>query len=187
MKNVAKKIELQGKKTAIKNVVYILSFLIIYILQTSCQFLRWEEVWPMMILSAVLSVAMFEDVVMASVYGVFGGILCDMALNIAVGYSSFIFVLWGATVSLLTVYRYKINLLSYMIFMGIFVLIEKLGIAIYRYGIINLLSIDLKYIKDFLLMMLWTQIVGIIFYYYFAYVSRTLFGNDNLFGWEKNW
>ena len=174
-------IELQNHKIFLKNIIYILSLLIIYILQTSCQFLKINDVSPMMILSVVLSIAMFQSVTSACVYGFLGGILCDMALNINIGLSAIIFVMICTLVSLLTIYRLKINLISYMIFMSFFSLIEIGVITIFKYDIVNLFLFNKFFIKNVMLPILITEIIGVPIFCFFSYINKKLLISDYIF------
>jgi len=97
---------------ATKYGIYGLFLLGIYVLQTTPDFLQVFGIKPQLILPAVICIAMYEGEFIGGLFGVLGGLLCDMASNAIFGFYSIQLLVICVTVGLLIIYLIKNNELN---------------------------------------------------------------------------
>ena len=173
-----KKINFKRYKNLLENIIFVFSLILAYIIQTSCKFKFIYNTVPVIILAIILSISMFKDIELSCIYSLFAGILCDMALNISVGVSSFVFIISCTIVSLLTIYYFKVNLSSFCVFIFIFVLIENTIFNILKYNtfsIFNILN------KNIIIYILDIYLVSLPIFLFFYYINKSFSDKDIFF------
>ncbi|MBP0979665.1 MAG: hypothetical protein J6C55_03375 [Oscillospiraceae bacterium] len=176
-----KKINFKRYKNLLENIIFIFSLILAYIIQTSCKFKFIYNTLPIIILAVILSISMFKNIGISCIYGLFAGILCDMALNIPVGISCFVFIIICSAVSLLTIYYFKANLSTFSFFIIIFVLIENIIINIFKYNTISLFDKSEFCFKQALVFGLIIYIISLPIFLFFNYINNSWSDKDIFF------
>lgn len=170
-----KKINLNRYKNFVENIIFILSLILAYIIQTSCKLEFIYNKIPISILAIVLSIAMFKDIFLSCVYSLFAGILCDMALNIQTGVSCLFFVVFSSIISWLTIYYLKANLSSFMLFIFIFVLLESLIVNMFKHHAINFFA------RNIISFVVITYLISLPIFLFFYYINNCFSDKDIFF------
>ena len=110
----------QKRLFIIKNIIYTLVMLCCYILQETPGLLEVFGVRPILIISAVVCIAMFEGEFFGGLYGLFGGILCDTAAFHFFGIASVLFLILGCGCGLLIIYLVQPNRKTAFLLSGAF-------------------------------------------------------------------
>ena len=98
------------KLLIIKNITYTLFILLSYIVQETPGI--FSHIHPVIVLSAVISIAMNEGEFSGGLYGLLGGLLCDTAAFHMFGVASIFFSILGCTGGLLVIYLVHPNVKS---------------------------------------------------------------------------
>lgn len=176
-----KKIELRSHRIFLENIIFLVSLLIAYILQTSCNFFNIFGVTPLIILAVMLSISMFYGVTTTCVYSFISGILCDICLDIPVGISCLIFVITFMTINMLTIYYFRINIVSFLLFMFILILIESLTVAIFRSSEASSFQMNVYVIKNIIPLIIVTEIMSIPIFLFFKFINKKVFLRSDIF------
>ena len=81
------------------------------------------EIRPFLVMSAFVSVALFEREYTAMIFGIFCGFLIDMSFGTPPGCFAVVFCVLGYVIGVLTSYFYNVNILSIAISILMFFLI----------------------------------------------------------------
>lgn len=92
-----------------KNLICTLAVLIAYILQETPVLLAIMGVRPVLVISVITVIAMFEGEFAGGLYGLLGGLLCDVAAAHIFGVASLFFLVLGCGCGLLVIYLIQPN------------------------------------------------------------------------------
>ncbi|MEG1849398.1 MAG: hypothetical protein RRY21_03225 [Oscillospiraceae bacterium] len=119
----------------LKNILYTLLVLACYLLQETPELLTLWGIRPTPVIGAVVAIAMTEGEFSGGLFGLFGGILCDMAAFHLSGVASIFFLVLGCTCGLLIVCLVQSNLRTALLLSAAFSLIYGLVSHYLIYGL----------------------------------------------------
>lgn len=93
----------------IKNLICTLAVLIAFILQETPALFEIREVRPVLVIAVVTVIAMFEGEFAGGLFGLLGGLLCDIAAAHIFGVASIFFLVLGCGCGLLVIYLIQPN------------------------------------------------------------------------------
>lgn len=108
----------RAKIMAVKYMVYLLLFLILYVIQTDPVLFSIGGIKPVLVLPFAVSIAMFDKQLAGGLFGLFAGILCDTSSNVLFGFQSILYLVICIAVGLLVVYFMQPSLTNSLIFTG---------------------------------------------------------------------
>lgn len=118
-----------------KNLICVLAVLLAYILQETPALLAIKEVRPVLVISVVTLIAMFEGEFAGGLFGLFGGLLCDTAAAHIFGVASIFFLVLGCGCGLLVIYLIQPNEKTAFLLAGGFALVYGLVSHYLIYGL----------------------------------------------------
>ena len=121
----------------VKHGLYVLLFLLLYVAQSTPDFLVLGGVKPLWVIPAALAVAMLEGELVGGIYGAFAGLLCDINGPLLFGFNGFLTCLFCVATGLLVVYLMRCNLLSCVLFVGVFAVVRGHLEFLFAFGMWN--------------------------------------------------
>lgn len=115
--------------------VYSLVLFLFYILQTMPGLFSLWGVKPVLLLSFVICVSMFEDVLPSSIFGTVAGLLWDISSDKLFGFNGLIFLLISMGVSLVCIYYLRSKLLNSLMFVAGAAIFQGLTDYVFYYAI----------------------------------------------------
>lgn len=119
----------------IKNMIYTLAVLLAYVLQETPALFEIRGVRPVLVISAVTVIAMLEGEFSGGLFGLLGGILCDISAAHISGVAALFFLVLGCTCGLLVIYLIQPNIKTAFLLSGGFTLIYGLAAHYLIYGL----------------------------------------------------
>ena len=176
-----RKIEIKSHRSFLEDIIFLVSLLIAYILQTSCNLLNIFGITPLIILAVILSISMFYRETITYVYSFIGGILCDICLGTPVGISCLIFVIIFMVINMLTIYYVRINIVSFLLFMFILILTESLTVAVFLSIKASSFQMNIYFVKNIITLIIVTEIISIPIYLFFKFINQKVFLRSDIF------
>lgn len=103
---------------ALKYLSYALFLLLLFVLQTTPDFLTLMGIKPMLIMPAVVCIAMYEGEFVGGLFGALGGMLCDLASYTIFGFHAIFLLIICTGVGLAIIYLMKLNPLNAFLLCG---------------------------------------------------------------------
>lgn len=175
-----KKIESIVARNSLENIIYLLSLLLLYVLHTSLNLIKNYQFVPVGLLIVCIAISMFKDVIISCVYGLFAGILCDIALNLPLGLSCLCIVFLCGIFSVMTIYYIKVNFLSFMAFSFVIIFFEQVITLIYQQhcGIIDSALLTL-FFGGLLRSVILGALICTPIFYFFNYINKIFLNYDD--------
>lgn len=106
--------------------VYYLLLVLFYALQTTPLFMQILGIKPVLIVALAICVSVFEDIIPASVFSIFTGLLWDISSDKIFGFNALILLVTSVIITLLTIYYIRQRLAMTLVFCGVFMIIQSL-------------------------------------------------------------
>lgn len=104
-------------KDCCRFIVYIFWILVLYAIeQAPGAGISIMGIRPLLVISAFVSISLFEREYTAMIFGIFCGFLIDLSFGTPLGCFAFVFCLMGYILGVLTSYFYNVNIFSFLAF-----------------------------------------------------------------------
>ena len=167
------------KQYTAKNLIYSLLLIMSYVLQETPGFLQIKEVRPILVIGVIVAIAMQDGELAGGLYGLFGGILCDMAAFHLFGVASMFFLVLGCCCGLLIIYLVQPNRRSAFLLTFVFALIYGVISYYLIYGMWGYEGAHKLILTKTLPCALYTAFSGIIMFEVIKLINRKIYGDDN--------
>ena len=108
----------------IKWSIYYSMLLVLFALQTTPRFLVISDVKPILVISLMVCVCMFENILPSGIFSVITGLFWDVTSDKILGFNAIIFLCIGTAISLFCVYFLHTKLVNSVIFCTVVVLTQ---------------------------------------------------------------
>ena len=85
------------------------------------------------------------------------------------------------TINMLTIYYFRINIVSFLLFMFILILIESLTVAIFRSSEASSFQMNVYVIKNIIPLIIVTEIMSIPIFLFFKFINKKVFLRSDIF------
>ena len=144
-----------------KYLIYTFLMLIMYVFQTTPNFLSFFSAKPLLVLPLAISIAMLEGELAGGLFGLFAGILCDTSAITIFGINSLIYMSACVLIGLLVIYYMQPSKLNSLIFTGIVLSFRELFEYFFYYVMWDYENISLVLLHNMLPMIVVTLIFTI--------------------------
>lgn len=133
------------KKNVLKHICYFTIVIMVFLAQSTPQFLEVFGIKPLLLLPVVVSIAMFEGEFIGGIYGVIAGLLLDYSATTYFGFNAIIFMVGCVLVGILIIHLMQRNYFNSIIFCSSILLIRGVLELFFRHiiwantGVITLL------------------------------------------------
>lgn len=163
-----------AKLRLIKHVLYALLMLTLYVLQTLPGLFVIYGVKPILVVSAAVSIAMFEGEFTGGIYGAAAGLLCDMGGFSLFGFNGFFICVFCVTSGLLVLHLMRCNLLSCILFVFVTTLVRGSIEYLFAFGMWRYDNVSMVYLHDTLPTVIYSTAAAIPVYGIFYSVRRRI-------------
>lgn len=143
----------------VKHLGYGLTLIVLYALQTAPGLFQLGGVRPMWVVAYVMGLAMWEDALTASVFGMLAGLLCDMGTQSLFGFNGLILLAGCCGISLLATHLVKANWKSALLLGGAVAGIRALLEFFFFYFIWGFEKIHLVFIQSVIPIFIYTTLL----------------------------
>lgn len=134
-----------ARKNIIKHLIYVFLLMFLYVLQSVPGLFVISGVKPIWVIPAAVAIAMSEGEFAGGIYGALAGLLCDTGGFLLFGFNGFIVTLCCVAAGLLVVYLMRCNLLTYLLFVFVTLMIRGSLEYFFAYGMWNYKNSTLIY------------------------------------------
>lgn len=106
-------------KPVIKWSIYYLILLVLFALQTTPRFLEIAGVKPILVISLMICVCMFENILPSAIFSAMTGLFWDVTSDKMLGFNAIIFLCIGTAIALFCVYFLHTKLVNSVMFCAI--------------------------------------------------------------------
>ncbi|MEG2813094.1 MAG: rod shape-determining protein MreD [Oscillospiraceae bacterium] len=162
----------EKNRPAIKWAIYYAILLVLFVMQTTPNFLEFFSFKPIFVLPICVCVCMFEDVLPSGIFCVITGLLWDLSSNKLFGFNAIILLACGVFISLLCIYYLHTKLTNSILFSTIVLAIQGLLDYLFYYLIWGYKDSHLILLKHIFPNAIYTIIVGIPIYFLILKISK---------------
>lgn len=112
------------RKNILKHACYFIIIVVVFVAQTTPQFLEVFGIKPFLLLPVVVSLAMFEGEFVGGIYGVIAGLLLDYSTTTYFGFNAMIFMVGCVLVGLLIIHLMQRNYFNSIVFCSSILLVR---------------------------------------------------------------
>lgn len=155
-----------------KNVIFIITLFMAISIETSLRLVVIGGIVPLILPCILVYVAMSENLIIAGIYGIIGGLMYDIILNNPIGMSCIVFTVTCVVISLLTLHYVKSSMVCFILLVLLFTLFYQAVIFVNKYnslGYSNLVSISLH---NGLLSIIYTVLISPVIFYLYKVLNR---------------
>ena len=118
-----------------KHLTYTLLLMGLYVLQATPGFMMVLGIKPLLVLPAVVCIAMQEGEYLGGIYGMVGGMFCDLSSFTYFGFNALLFLLMGVGIGLLVEYLLNNSAINALLLTMVAMVIKGLVEFFFMYGI----------------------------------------------------
>ena len=148
------------------------ALLILYVLQTTPNFLTFWGAKPLLVLPLVVSIAMMEGELVGGLFGLAAGILCDTSGITIFGINSLIYMAACVGIGLLVIYYMQPSRLNSLIFTGFVLVFRQLFEFFFYYVMWGYEDISMILLRHMLPMILLTLLTTPLMFQFVKQVHR---------------
>lgn len=164
------------KNQILKHLFYSLLLLALYIIQTTPHLLAVGGVKPMTTIGGVVAIALLEKEEVGAVYGIIGGLLCDVSGFVLFGFNTLMLFIWCVIIGLLATHYLKPRLITYMLLVAA-VTFSVLGLQfVFIYGIWGLQSLVYLFMQNVAWITLYTLLISPLIYFAYTRINTRFSG-----------
>ncbi len=155
-----------------KHMVYALCLMGLYILQVTPGFLVVLGNKPLLVLPAVVCIAMQEGEYLGGIYGLVGGVFCDLSAFTYFGLNALLFLVFGVCIGLVVEHLMHNSSINAML-LTLGAMLLKGGVEFFfMYGIWGYEGAEMIYLRKLVPVMIYSSLFVPLFFKVFSALSR---------------
>lgn len=157
---------------ASKYVLYAFLLLLLYVLQNTPLLFELSSLKPILLLPAVICIALWEGEFAGGLFGAFAGLLSDLSATPIFGFYAIFYLLIGTAVGLCVIYLMRSNLVNFLIFTLIALLLTGFLNFFFCYLIWNYENVWRVFFRQILPTALYSFFTAPFLYLIFRYIYQ---------------
>jgi cell shape-determining protein MreD len=129
----------------LKHALYVFAVIVLYVLGCVPGLFVIGGLKPILVVPAAIAIGMCEDEFSGGLYGALAGLLCDVGSFLLFGFNGFVITIFGAAAGLMVTYLMRCNLLTFLLFVFITLLVRGSLEYFFAYGMWDYPGVGLIY------------------------------------------
>lgn len=155
-----------------KYLIYAGILFVLYVLQTSLDFIGVFDVKPNLVAPAAIGIAVFEGEFLGGLYGALAGVLCDLGGFNLFGFNAIILLISCVGVGLLIIYMLRPTVINYVLLAAGILLIRGLLDFLFNYVMWGYDNAHILLLSRILPTVLYSAAISPLLYYLFGFLHR---------------